>query len=95
MRQYAMHHYETNAVKLETDPDFDGDWHARYGATSAYSIDGEVCGIPYNEELASIDGMRFYLFPPAGTTDETIESAKAKLRSDRDVVGLRVFRSTN
>lgn len=44
-------------------------------------------GVVYDEDLAGPDGMAFTLLPDLGMKGGKILVAKAKLRTDRDVVG--------
>jgi len=52
-------------------------------------------GILYTEEIASIDGASFMLFPEKGHTPEMIAEATRELRSERDVVSLTVATETD
>lgn len=84
---------------IDVDGDFDwsGDWDDRaFGKLRkgqfviAYRIDGQINGIPYNEELSGPDGMHFTLFQPPEISDEAIKLAKADIRHRRDATGFTV-----
>jgi hypothetical protein len=47
-------------------------------------------GIMYTEEIISIYGASFMLFPTADDTPEMIAEAKNEIKQDRDVVSLSV-----
>ncbi len=48
-------------------------------------------GIEYVDELAGMLGARFWLYPIKGVhTQEDVAQAKAELRRERDVVGLKI-----
>jgi hypothetical protein len=47
-------------------------------------------GIMYTEEIISMHGASFMLFPTADDTPEMITEAKNEIKRDRDVVSLKV-----
>ena len=47
-------------------------------------------GIEYTDEIASINGAAFVLYPTAEHTEEMIKAAIRELFNDRDVVSMKV-----
>lgn len=53
-------------------------------------LDKTSNGISYSEEITSINGASFLLFPDENHTKQMIASAKQEIRNSRDVVSIRV-----
>jgi hypothetical protein len=53
-------------------------------------LDKTSNGISFSEEIASINGASFLLFPDEIHTKEMIDKAKKEIRDSRDVVSIRV-----
>jgi hypothetical protein len=47
-------------------------------------------GIEYTDEIASINGAAFVLYPTAGHAEEMVKTAIRELFNDRDVVSMKV-----
>jgi len=53
-------------------------------------LDKTSNGIPFSEDISSIDGASFILFPKRTHSPEEIAFAKREIRVERDVVSLKV-----
>lgn len=97
-RKYVIYDRTTRKAAMVTNPNWDGEYWERYlpGSksinVSGYRVDGAYNGIPFTEELASIDGMWFGLFPDGAHTKADVAKAKKMIRNDRDVVSMTVYR---
>lgn len=93
---HAIFNEKLKQITFEQSPNWDGDWHSKYGGTwndvFAHSIDGFSAGIPFSAELANINGISVILFCGNDITEEHIQRAKSALKRNRDVVGFFVYR---
>jgi hypothetical protein len=84
--------YKCEFLEIEK-PNWNDNWFNRYfpnrkekDHTQAFSIDGEMNGIKWNEELASSDGISVMLFIPKNKTMKDVQEVQDKLNYERDVV---------
>lgn len=97
---YLIYNMRTKQFMEEENPDFSGEWQHRYGGTwrdiYAWRIysHSTVLNIPCHEELSGPDGCHFTLFCYTSEHINNLTKAKAKLRQDRDVTGLTIYRGT-
>ncbi len=67
-------------------------WNHPDGYEMYFYNDGEHPW-PYYEGLCGPDGMGFDFLIPKSVSKEEIQSYKRKLRNERDVVDIRIYRS--
>jgi hypothetical protein len=91
-------------AKIVTSPNFDGDWHGRYFPCNTWEtvdavhrfeqVETDAGPLWFDAELAGPDGVSVIIYAEPDSTPEQIEQAKRRIRHQRDVVRLSVFRIT-